>query len=254
MGNEYILELKELSVSYTPGRPVVKKVSVSIRSNAVTAIIGPPDSGKTTLLRSINRLHELYPSIKTDGEIRLKGVNIQSLNPIEVRRRIGMVFPNPNVFPNMDIYTNVLSGYMLNRIPLSKEEKNRIVEENLKETALWEDVKNSLYKKPHILSTQQQQLLCIARAIALKPEIVLMDEPAFSLDSWSNNRIEELILRLKEKHTIVIASNNLSQAARISDYTMYLKEGELIEYEATSKLFWNPADKRTEAFITSQTE
>jgi phosphate transport system ATP-binding protein len=254
MENKYILELKDLTVSYTLGQQAVKKISVLIEPNAVTAIIGPLNSGKTTLLRSINRLHEVYPHIKTSGEILLNGTDIFSLNSVEVRRRIGMVFPNPNPFPNMNIYQNVISGYLLNQISLSKNEKDQIVEESLREVAMWDEVKNALSKKPRFLSIQQQQRLCIARTIALQPEILLMDEPTSSLDFWATNRIEDLILRLKDKHTIIIVPYNLSQAARISDYTLYMKEGEMIEYGTTSKIFWNPSDKRTEKFITSQTE
>jgi phosphate transport system ATP-binding protein len=253
MKNEYILELKDLNVSYSPGKYAVKKLSVAIKSNQVTAIIGLPKSGKGTLLRSINRLHELYPDIKISGEILLRGKNIMTLNPIEVRKKIGMIFPNPNLFPNMSIYNNLISGYQFNHISLSKSEKDKIVEKSLTDVGLWEEVKDILHGKYDILSMGQQQILCIARSIALHPEIILMDKPTLSLDAQSSDRIEALLHQLKEKYTIIITTQNPSRAARVSDYTMYLEAGELIEYGITSKLFWTPEDKRTEKYITSQT-
>ncbi|MDR0682851.1 MAG: ATP-binding cassette domain-containing protein [Dysgonamonadaceae bacterium] len=253
MKNEYILELKNLNVSYSPGKYAVKKLSAAIKSNHVISVIGLPQSGKSTLLRSINRLHELYPNIKISGEILLKGKNIMDLNPIEVRKKIGMIFSSPNLFPNMNIYNNLISGFQFGRISLSKKEKDIIVEKSLTETGLWDEIKDILHGRYDILSTGQQQVLCIARSIALHPEIVLMDDPTFTLDSQSSDRIETLLHQLKEKHTIIIATQNLSQAARISDYTMYLEAGEMIEYDVTSKLFWTPKDSRTEKYITSQT-
>jgi phosphate transport system ATP-binding protein len=253
MKNECILELKDLTVSYSPGKYAVKKLSVAIKPNQVVSVIGLSQSGKSTLLRSINRLHELDPNIKTGGEILLRGKNIMTFNSIEVRKKIGMVFPSPNLFPNMSIYNNLISGYLFNRMALSKKKKDAIVEKSLTDVGLWEDVKDILHGKYDILSTEQQQILCIARSIALLPEIVLMDEPTFALDSRNSDRIEALLHRLKETHTIIVATQNLSQAARVSDYTMYLEAGEMVEYGITSKLFWTPKDKRTENYITSQT-
>ena len=250
---EYILQLKNLSVSYSPDKYAVKNVSVSIKPQAITSIIGPVGAGKKTLLRAINRLHELYPNIKTTGEILLNEENIFTLNPILVRRRIGMVFQEPNPFPNMSIFDNVLAGYNLNKIRLSKEEKNIIGEKNLKAVNLWEDVKDNLHKYPSLLSKGQQQRLCIARTIALEPELLLMNEPTSILETASANKIEELMEQLKENYSIMVITKNLSQAARISDYTMFMEGGELIEYGITSKLFWNPQDKRTDRFIASQT-
>lgn len=254
MNDKYSLELRNVSVSYSPGIYAVKNISVSIMPHAITSIIGASGSGKTSLLRTINRMHELYPNIKTGGEILLEGTNILEMNPIEVRRRIGMVFQTPNPFPTMDIYHNVLSGYKLNKIFLSKAEKDNIVEESLQCVSLWDEVKNDLNKNAFALSLGQQQRLCIARTLALKPDFLLMDEPTSAIDPVCTNRIEELIYRLKDKHTIIVVTHNLSQASRISDYSMYLEKGVLIEYDTSNKIFMNPQDKRTEKYITGQIE
>lgn len=249
---EYIVELKDLTVSYAPGKYAVRNLSALIKSMVVTSVIGPLGAGKTTLLKSINRLNELYPAIKTTGEILLNGENTFKLNPIIVRRKVGMVFQDPNPFLNMTIYENVLAGYKLNRISLSKEEKDNIVEKNLKAVALWDEIKEDIYKNPNVLTKGQQQQLCIARTIAIEPELILMDEPTSILDSFHTHKIEELIDQLKENHSIILITKNLSQAARISDYTMFVEDGELIEYESTSQLLRNPTDERTNKFITSQ--
>ncbi|MDR0507627.1 MAG: ATP-binding cassette domain-containing protein [Dysgonamonadaceae bacterium] len=252
--NEYILELKNICVSFPRKEFAVKNVSVSIKPNTITSVIGAAGAGKTTLLRAINRMHELYPDIKTSGEILLNEKNILTMNPAEVRRRIGMVFRSPNPFPAMDIYQNVLSGYMLNKIFLSKEEKDKVVEETLQEVGLWEEVKNRLNKKASELNLGEQQRLCIARCLALNPEIMLMDEPTYTLSGTCANRIEELIYRIKNKMTIIIVTNQLLQASSISDYSMYMEKGELIEFDSCNKLFVNPKDKRTEKYITGQTD
>jgi phosphate transport system ATP-binding protein len=252
MNNDCILQLKDVYVSYTSGRYAIKKISVAIKPHIVTAIIGPSNCGKSTLLRSINRLHELYPYIQTCGDILLHGKNIRTLNSIEVRRKIGMVFKKPNVFPSMSIYNNVIAGYKLNHIPLSKKEKDRIVEENLREVALWSDIKKDIHRYPNFLSTAQQQCLCIARAIAIQPEILLMDDTSSSLDRIYADCIEGLIYRLKKRLTIIGATQNLSYAARISDYTIFLEDGCLIEHGATSKLFLSPENKRTENYVMNQ--
>lgn len=248
--NQYILELKDVSVSYTPGKNAVNMVSASIEPNTVTAIMGPSGCGKSTLLRAINRMHELYPDIVTTGEILLKGENIFEMNPMKVRRLAGMVFQRPNPFPTMSIFDNVLAGYKLNNISLSKSEKEEIVENSLQSVALWDEVKDSINKKGTFLSGGQQQRLCIARALALKPEVLLMDEPTSALDPISTNRIEELILELKEHYTIVIVTHNMSQAARISDNSMFMYLGELVEYDTTKQMFTKPKDKRTEDYLT----
>jgi len=248
--NKYILELKNVSVSYVPGKNAVEDVNAGIQANTVTAIMGPSGCGKSTLLRAINRMHDLYPEIKTTGEILLKGENVFKMNPMKVRRMAGMVFQRPNPFPTMSISDNVLAGYKLNGIKLKKSEKEEVVESSLRSVALWDEVKDSMNKKGTFLSGGQQQRLCIARAIALKPEIILMDEPTSALDPISTNRIEDLILELKEHYTIIIVTHNMSQAARISDKSMFMYLGHLVEYDTTKKMFTKPSDKRTEDYLT----
>lgn len=248
--NDYILELKNVSVSYVPGKNAVNDVNAGIKPNTVTAIMGPSGCGKSTLLRAINRMHDLYPEIKTTGEILLKRENIFDMNPMRVRRMAGMVFQRPNPFPTMSIFDNVIAGYKLNNIKLSKSEKVEVVEKSLRSVALWDEVKDSMTKKGTFLSGGQQQRLCIARALALKPEVLLMDEPTSALDPISTNRIEELILELKEHYTIVIVTHNMSQAARISDNSIFMYLGELVEYDTTKQMFTKPKHKRTEDYLT----
>lgn len=250
MNEQYILELKNVSVSYTPGKNAVNMVNASIKENTVTAIMGPSGCGKSTLLRAINRMHELYPDIVTTGEILLKGQNIFDMNPMKVRRLAGMVFQRPNPFPTMSIYDNVIAGYKLNNIKLSKSEKDEIIENSLRNVALWDEVKDSMTKKGTFLSGGQQQRLCIARALALKPEVLLMDEPTSALDPISTNRVEELIFELKKQYTIVIVTHNMSQAARLSDNSMFMYLGELVEFGTTKQMFTKPKDKRTEDYLT----
>jgi len=248
--NKYILELKNVSVSYTPGKNAVESVTANIEPHTITAIMGPSGCGKSTLLRAINRMHELYPEIKTTGDILLKGENIFDMNPMKVRRLAGMVFQRPNPFPTMSIYDNVIAGYKLNGIGLKKSEKDEIVEKCLRDVALWDEVKDSMTKKGSFLSGGQQQRLCIARALALKPELLLMDEPTSALDPISTNHIEELILELKEKYSIIVVTHNMSQAARISDNSMFMYLGHLVEYDSTRQMFTKPKDKRTEDYLT----
>jgi phosphate transport system ATP-binding protein len=254
MDKKHLLELKDVSVSFSPDNQAVKNVSVSIKPYAISSIIGASGSGKSTLLRAINRLHELYPNIRTSGEILLGGKNIMEMNPVEVRRRIGFVFPTPNPFPTINIYQNVLSGYKLNKMYLSKTERDKIVEENLRSVGLWDEIKNRLHKNPVSLTIGQQQRLCIARTIALQPEFLLMDEPTSAVDTYCTSRIEELMYRLKNKHTIIIVTHNLAQASRISDYALYMEKGELVEYGKSNVIFVTPQDKRTEKYITEQVE
>lgn len=247
-----ILQLKNVSISYTPGKNAVNHVNADIKKNRITAIMGPSGCGKSTLLRAINRMHELYPDIRISGEILMDNRNILKMNPMEVRRMAGMVFQRPNPFPTMSIFDNVIAGYKLNGIHLKKKEKEEIVETCLTNVGLWDEVKDALFKKGTFLSGGQQQRLCIARALALKPEVLLMDEPTSALDPIATNRIEELLLELKKEFTIIIVTHNMSQAARISDYSMFMYLGELIEYDKTRIMFTNPRDKRTEEYLTGQ--
>lgn len=250
LNEQHILELKDVSVSYTPGKNAVNLVNAIIKPNTVTAVMGPSGCGKSTLLRAINRMHELYPDIVTTGEILLKGQNIFDMNPMKVRRLAGMVFQRPNPFPTMSIYDNVIAGYKLNNLKLNKAEKDEIVENSLRSVALWDEVKDSMTKKGTFLSGGQQQRLCIARALALKPELLLMDEPTSALDPISTSRVEELIFELKKQYTIVIVTHNMSQAARLSDNSMFMYLGELVEYGTTKQMFTKPIDKRTEDYLT----
>jgi len=250
--NNPVLRIKDVSISYTPGKNAVQSVNADIQRNKITAIMGPSGCGKSTLLRAINRMHELYPDIKISGEILLNGKDILSMNPMEVRRMAGMVFQRPNPFPTMSIYDNVIAGYKLNGISLSKREKDELVETSLINVGLWDEVKDSLFKKGTFLSGGQQQRLCIARALALKPDVLLMDEPTSALDPIATNRIEELLLKLKEDFTIIIVTHNMGQAARISDYSMFMYLGQLVEYDRTQIMFTKPSDKRTEEYLTGQ--
>ena len=247
-----ILKFKNVSITYTPGKNAVNHVNADIKKNRITAIMGPSGCGKSTLLRAINRMHELYPDIRISGEILMDNRNILKMNPMEVRRMAGMVFQRPNPFPTMSIFDNVIAGYKLNGIRLKKKEKEEIVETCLTNVGLWNEVKDALFKKGTFLSGGQQQRLCIARALALKPEVLLMDEPTSALDPIATNRIEELLLELKKEFTIIIVTHNMSQAARISDYSMFMYLGELIEYDKTRIMFTNPRDKRTEEYLTGQ--
>jgi len=250
MPDKNLLELRNVCVSYTQGKNAVNNVTANFPLHSITAIMGPSGCGKSTLLRAINRMHDLYPNIVTTGEILLKGENVLKMNPMEVRRMAGMVFQRPNPFPTMSIYDNVLAGYKLNGIRLKKREKDEIVETSLRNVTLWDEVKDNMTKKGSFLSGGQQQRLCIARALALKPELLLMDEPTSALDPISTNRIEELLLDLKEKYTIIIVTHNMSQAARISDFSMFMYLGDLVEHGITRQMFTKPKDSRTEEYLT----
>jgi len=246
-----VLRIENLSAYYGE-RVVLKDINLSVSKNKVTAIMGPSGCGKTTLIRCINRMHELLPDAKAEGKIYLDNEDIFTLNPIIVRRRIGMVFQRPNPFPTMSIYDNVIAGYKLNGIRLNRTELDRIVEDSLKKASLWNEVKDSLYKRGTFLSGGQQQRLCIARALAMKPEILLLDEPTSALDPKATSRIEELIVELKKTVTIVLVTHNIAQASRVSDYTAFLYLGELIEFGDTGKMFTAPEDKRTEEYLTGK--
>ncbi len=246
-----ILSLKDLSIAYDKNY-AVKNVSVEIKKNTVTAIMGPSGCGKSTLLRALNRMHELYENITTEGEALLNGQNIYEMPAIKLRRHMGMVFQRPNPFPTMSIYDNVIAGYKLNGIRTKKQERDEIVERSLRDVALWEEVKDSLFKKGTFLSGGQQQRLCIARALAFSPEVILMDEPTSALDPIATSKIEDLLVKLKEHYTIVLVTHNMSQAARISDYSLFMYLGELVEYGKTKNMFTNPIDPRTEEYLTGK--
>ena len=247
-----ILEIKNVSISYDQKVTAVKNVSAAVQRNTITAIMGPAGCGKSTLLRAVNRMLELDKNIQVTGEIMLNGVNIMQEQPNSVRRKIGMVFQRPNPFPTMSIYDNVLAGYILNGIRLSKSKKDEIVERNLRNVSLWDEVKGSLTKRGTFLSGGQQQRLCIARSLALQPELLLLDEPTSALDPIATKHVEDLIVKLKDEVTIMIVTHNMSQAMRISDMSMFMYLGELIEYDRTDKMFNDPADERTRAYLTGK--
>jgi len=234
------------------GDYAVKNVTVDIKKNAVTAIMGPSGCGKSTLLRALNRMHELYDHITTEGNVVLNGENIYDMPAIRVRRQMGMVFQRPNPFPTMSIYDNVMAGYKLNGIRAKRSDKDEIVERSLRDVVLWDEVKDSLYKRGNFLSGGQQQRLCIARALAFSPEVVLLDEPTSALDPIATSKIEDLLIKLKEDYTIVLVTHNMSQAARISDYSLFMYLGELIEFGKTRKMFTNPKDPKTEEYLSGK--
>lgn len=231
---------------------VVKNVSMDIPKNNIIAVMGPSGCGKTTFLRCINRMHELIPGAHAEGGMLLHDEDVYQLNPILVRLKIGMVFQRPNPFPNLSIYDNVIAGYKLNGYKLSKKDRDGIVENSLQKAALWNEVKDSLHKKGTFLSGGQQQRLCIARAIAMEPEVLLMDEPTSALDPISTASIEELMQDLKKNYTLVIVTHNMQQAARVSDKTAFFYLGELVEYDKTREMFINPKDNRTQNYITGR--
>ncbi|TAN01906.1 MAG: phosphate ABC transporter ATP-binding protein [Chitinophagaceae bacterium] len=231
---------------------VVKSVTMDIPKNNLTAVMGPSGCGKTTFLRCINRMHELAPDARTEGSLKLYQDEVYDIHPILLRQKIGMVFQHPNPFPNMSIYDNVVAGYKLNGIKLSKAERDDIVEDSLRKAALWMEVRDTLRKKGTFLSGGQQQRLCIARAIAMKPEVLLLDEPTSALDPVSTSSIEELLIDLKKNYTIIIVTHNMQQAARISDRTAFFYMGELAEYDHTKQMFISPKDKRTQNYITGR--
>jgi phosphate transport system ATP-binding protein len=238
--------------AYFGANHVVKNVTMDIPKNQVISVMGPSGCGKTTFLRCINRMHELIPDAKTEGKMLLHNDDVYELNPILVRLKIGMVFQRPNPFPNLSIYDNVIAGYKLNGIKLSKKDKDNIVESSLSKAALWKEVKDTLHKKGSFLSGGQQQRLCIARAIAMEPEVLLLDEPTSALDPISTASIEDLLSELKNNFTIIIVTHNMQQAARVSDKTAFFYLGELVEYENTRMMFTEPKDPRTQNYITGR--
>ena len=238
----------------------VADVSMTIEPNQVTALIGSSGCGKTTMLRSLNRMHELTPGARVDGEVELDGHDIYGpgVDPVEVRRLVGMVFQAPNPFPTMSVYENVAAGLTLNRRGIRKSELDSIVERSLRGAHLWEEVKDRLDKRGSSLSGGQQQRLCIARAIAVEPEVVLMDEPCSALDPIATLAIEDLIGDLKRRYTIVIVTHNMQQAARASDVTAFFnleasgKPGRLVEMGPTEMMFTNPSKKETEDYVSGR--
>lgn len=214
--------------------------------------MGPSGCGKTTYLRCINRLHELIQGATSNGKMLLNNEDVYEMHPIFTRLKIGMVFQRPNPFPNLSIYDNVIAGYKLNGLKIPKNERDTIVEQSLTESALWKEVKDSLHKKGTFLSGGQQQRLCIARAIAMKPEVLLLDEPTSALDPISTSSIEELLHELKKNLTLIIVTHNMQQAARVSDRTAFFYLGELVEYDETKQMFTAPKDTRTQNYITGR--
>jgi phosphate transport system ATP-binding protein len=251
-GVQLTFEVKDLSIWYGEKR-AIDSVTLDIPSNAVTSIIGPSGCGKSTFLRSLNRMHELVPGTRVDGSVRLLGENLYSpdVDPAIVRRRVGMVFQKSNPFPTMSIGENVVIGLRLNGVRNQKYLNERL-EKSLRMSALWDEVKDDLHKPGTSLSGGQQQRLCIARALAVEPEVILMDEPCSALDPIATAKIEELIQELKKNYTIVIVTHNMQQAGRVSDYTAFFYLGRLIEFGPTSKIFTNPTDRQTEDYITGR--
>ncbi len=243
-----ILSIRNLS-AYFGEQKVLNEVNLDIYKNKITSILGPSGCGKTTFIRCLNRLHELVPKARVEGEILLNGEDIYKMDPMIVRQKIGMVFQKPNPFPTMSIYDNVIAGYILTGVKLSKEEKDRIVEDALKKSGLWNEVKDNLFKRGVFLSGGQQQRLCIARALAMNPEILLLDEPTSALDPISTLKIEELMIELKKSVTIILVTHNIGQAGRVSDYTAFFYLGELIEFGKTTDMFTIPKNKKTEEYL-----
>jgi phosphate transport system ATP-binding protein len=253
------LETKSLDIYY--GKFLaVSEVSLTVAPRSVTAFIGPSGCGKSTVLRTLNRMHEVIAGARVQGKVLLDGEDIYSptIDPVDVRRTIGMVFQRPNPFPTMSIYDNVVAGLKLNSSRLKRSETDGIVEKSLRSANLWDEVRDRLDKPGAGLSGGQQQRLCIARAIAVEPQVLLMDEPCSSLDPISTLAIEDLIQTLKETYTIVIVTHNMQQAARVSDRTAFFnlagvgKPGQLVEMDDTEKIFANPSDRRTEDYISGR--
>lgn len=252
MNSENKIEVRNLSAWYG-GFQALKNVSLDIKKNSLTAIIGPSGCGKSTFIRCLNRLHELKEGARIEGKVYLDGKNIydKDVDPVEVRRKVGMVFQRPNPFPNMTIYDNVVVGLKLRGIR-DKKVLDKVVEESLKKAALWDEVKDKLHELGTNLSGGQQQRLCIARAIATNPEVLLFDEPTSALDPISAIKIEELLIELKKNYTVVLVTHNIQQAGRVSDYTAFFWMGELIEFGETTEIFEKPKEKLTEDYLTGR--
>ncbi|MGC8868827.1 MAG: phosphate ABC transporter ATP-binding protein PstB [Sulfurihydrogenibium sp.] len=252
MAENLKMEVKNLNFYYAGNKLALKNINLPIYEKKITALIGPSGCGKTTLLRCFNRMHDLYPGNRYEGEILLDGKNIlgKDIDLMELRTRVGMVFQKPTPFP-MSIFDNIAYGLKLLGIKNKSELQDR-VEQALKDAALWEEVKDRLNASAFSLSGGQQQRLCIARTIAVRPEVILFDEPTSALDPISTAKIEELIVELKKNHTIIIVTHNMQQAARVSDYTAFMYLGELIEFDSTDIIFTKPNKKLTEDYISGR--
>lgn len=246
------MRVEDLSVYYGKIQ-AVKDVTMSIRTQKVTALIGPSGCGKSTFIRCLNRMHELTPGARVEGNVLLDEQNLygSGVDPVDVRRRVGMVFQKPNPFPNMSVRDNVIAGFKLSGVR-DRKTLDEVAEKSLRAAALWDEVKDNLQKSGASLSGGQQQRLCIARALAVNPEVLLMDEPCSALDPIATAKIEELIHELKDQVTIVIVTHNMQQAARVSDFTAFFYLGELVEFGETGKLFTAPEKRQTEDYITGR--
>ena len=234
-------------------KQALKDINLNVKANAVTAIIGPSGCGKSTLIRTLNRMHELVVGAKMSGEVLLDGKNIYDadVDPVMIRRRVGMVFQKPNPFPTMSIYDNVAAGLKLTGATKGRN-LDEVVKRSLEQATLWDEVKDDLKKAGTSISGGQQQRLCIARAVALQPEVILMDEPCSALDPIATAKIEELIVSLKRSYTVVIVTHNMQQAARVSDFTAFMYLGQLVEFGDTDDVFENPKNELTEKYITGK--
>ena len=234
-------------------KQALKDINLNVKANAVTAIIGPSGCGKSTLIRTLNRMHELVAGAKMSGEVLLDGKNIYDadVDPVMIRRRVGMVFQKPNPFPTMSIYDNVAAGLKLTGATKGRN-LDEVVKRSLEQATLWDEVKDDLKKAGTSISGGQQQRLCIARAVALQPEVILMDEPCSALDPIATAKIEELIVSLKRSYTVVIVTHNMQQAARVSDFTAFMYLGQLVEFGDTDDVFENPKNELTEKYITGK--
>jgi phosphate transport system ATP-binding protein len=244
------LKIEDLKAWYG-SRQVLKGIDMKIRANSITAVIGPSGCGKSTFIRCLNRMHEIVPGARVSGRVLLDEQDIYRASPVEVRRRIGMVFQTLNVFPAMSIFENVAVGLSLNGLR-NRQKLHEVVEKCLAQVGLLEEIGSRLYRSSTGLSNGQLQRICIARALAVQPEVILMDEPCSALDPIASFHIEELLRELKQQYTIVIVTHNMQQAARISDYTAFLSQGDLIEYGSTPTVFICPRDRRTENYITGR--
>lgn len=246
-----VLECRQLTIKYS-GKAAVRSVNLSIPEHKITAIIGPSGCGKSTMLRHLNRMNEFIADVTTEGEVLYRGINLygKNVDPVEVRRRIGMVFQKPNPFPK-SIAENVAWGPRINGM-VEKRQLPMLVENSLRQAGLWEEVKDRLDHSGLGLSGGQQQRLCIARALAMQPEVILMDEPCSALDPISTQRIEDLLFELKDRYTIVIVTHNMQQASRVSDYTAFFNLGQLVEFGETQQVFTRPHEKRTEEYVTGR--